>query len=63
MSKKYVVVHAFKDLQDKNKIYQVGEPYPKPANKKITAARLKQLTTKDNRLGEVLIEEVKEETK
>ncbi|WP_373738533.1 hypothetical protein [Jeotgalibaca porci] len=56
----YIVVHAFKDLEDKKKLYQVGDVYPKPKNKKVSEERLKALSTKENKAGKVLIEEEKE---
>lgn len=63
MSKQYQVVHDFKDLQDKNKIYRAGDSFPSPANKKVSAARIAELSGKNNRLGLALIQEVKSETK
>ena len=62
-TKQYRVTHDFKDLQDKNKIYRAGDAYPTPANKKISAERLEQLSSKKNKLGIQLIEEVKTESK
>ena len=47
----YVVVHDFKDLQDKNKIYRAGDVYPSPANKKISDKRIAELKTKSNKNG------------
>lgn len=63
MSKSYRVIHDFKDLRDKNKIYRAGDAYPNPANKKVSAERLKQLSTKENKLGVQLIQEVKDDSK
>lgn len=66
---KYVVLHAFKDLQDidpktkKNKIYKKDETFPNPANKKVSKERIAQLTSTDNKQGRAVIEEVKEEKK
>lgn len=51
----YTVLHDFKDLQDKNKIYRTGETYPTPANKKVSDERLKELQSKNNKLGIQLI--------
>lgn len=31
---KYEVLHKFIDLEDKKKVYDTGDTYPKPANKK-----------------------------
>lgn len=58
--KKYEVLHKFVDLEDKNKEYNVGDTYPKPANKKISHERLLSLSTSDNKRGKVLIKELKE---
>lgn len=56
--KKYEVIHDFKDLQDNNKIYRIGELYPKPANKKIEEERILELLTSENKLGKSVIKEV-----
>ncbi len=37
---KYEVLHKFIDLEDKNKVYNVGDIYPKPAKKKISDERI-----------------------
>lgn len=59
---KHVVVSQFKDLQDKNKVYEVEELYPKPANKKISAERLEELKTKKSKkTGKPFIKEVEED--
>lgn len=66
MAKKetYVVVSDFKDLQDKNKIYHEGDVYPKPANKKVSDERLKELMTKKSqRTGKPFIKKVEDEQK
>lgn len=56
----YRVIHDFKDLQDKNKIYRAGDSYPAPANKKVSDERLNQLLSKNNRQGLAVIQEVSE---
>lgn len=61
--KKFEVIRAFKDLQDKNKEYAVGDAYPNPANKKVSDKRLKELSSTDNRQNRVYIQEVAESTK
>ena len=58
---KYKVIADFKDLQDKNKVYKKDEAFPTPANKKVSAARLKELSSTKNKRGIKLIEEVLEE--
>ena len=57
---KYVAIEDFKDLQDGNKVYAVGDTYPNPANKKISDDRIKQLLGKNNRQGRAVIKEVAE---
>lgn len=53
------VVHWF-DLQDNNHVYEVGDEYPREGYKP-TKKRIKELSSKNNRRGIVLIEEVKED--
>ena len=55
--KKYEVLHKFIDLEDKKKLYNAGDAYPKPANKKIPHERILELSTSDNKRGMVLIKE------
>lgn len=61
MAKKYEVIESFRDSKDKNKLYQVGDSYPKPANKKVSKARIDSLSSKDNKIGKPFIKEVAEE--
>ncbi|MEP9852107.1 hypothetical protein ABDK10_05330 [Staphylococcus aureus] len=62
MSKiKYEVISDFKDGQDKEKIYKVGENFPKPSNKKVSKARIEELSTSENKAGKPLIKEVEQE--
>ncbi|MCG1555432.1 hypothetical protein [Staphylococcus epidermidis] len=58
--KKYEVLHKFIDLEDKNKVYNAGDTYPKPANKKISDERISELSTSKNRRGKALIKELEE---
>lgn len=58
--KKYEVLHKFIDLEDKKKVYNVGDAYPKPANKKVSDERLLDLSTSDNKRGKALIKELEE---
>ena len=61
MEEKYVVVYkAFKDLEDEEYLYKKGDIYPREGFKP-TKARIKELTSKKNKIGEVLIEAVKVE--
>lgn len=59
-NEKYEVLHKFIDLEDKKKVYDVGDRFPKPANKKVSHDRILELSTSDNKRGKVLIKEVKE---
>lgn len=60
---KYIVIRNFTDLEDKNKKYEVNDPFPKPANKKVSEDRLRELSSADNRQGKVLIQKVEPEPK
>lgn len=57
MSKRYIVLYPFRDLQDKNKdfpngkVYAIGDIYSNKASKE----RLEELSTKNNKLGRELI--------
>lgn len=53
----YKVVIDFTDLQDDNHVYLAGEEYPRKGAKP-TKKRIKELSTKDNKRGEALIEAV-----
>lgn len=55
MSKEYKVLTKFRDLQDKERIYNVDDIYEGAQ----TAERLAELSTTNNKIGKVLIEEVK----
>jgi hypothetical protein len=56
---KYVVIKDFKDLQDNNHIYRVGDKYPRKGRPK--KERIEELLGNENRVGEPLIAEVDEE--
>jgi len=56
---KYVVIKDFKDLQDNNHIYRVGDKYPRKGRPK--KERIEELLGNENRIGEPLIVEVDEE--
>ncbi|MCG1795942.1 hypothetical protein K4S62_01665 [Staphylococcus epidermidis] len=58
--KKYEVLHKFIDLEDKNKVYNAGDTYPKSANKKVSHDRILDLSTSDNKRGKALIKEIEE---
>lgn len=56
---KYVVIKAFKDLQDNNYIYKAGDKFPRSGRAK--KERIEELSTTNNKLGEVLIQKVEED--
>ena len=55
----YRVIKYFIDLQDKNHEYNVGDIYPHN-KKKVSASRIKELSTDKNRQGVPLIEKAEE---
>lgn len=63
MPKKYEAIARFRDGEDNGKTYNKGDRFPLPPNKKISAARIKELSSDDNKLGYAVIREVKEEDK
>lgn len=56
---KYEVVAGFRDKED-DKEYFEGDHYPKPANKKVTQKRIKELSSKNNNAGKPLIQKIEE---
>lgn len=64
MSEKYISIREkpWKDLKDNNYIYKKGDDYPRKGLKP-TKKRIEELTTTNNRIGEVLIQKVQDETK
>ena len=55
----YQVIKYFTDLQDNDHEYNVGDIYPHN-KKKVSASRIKELSTDKNRQGVPLIEKVEE---
>lgn len=55
---KYVVIQDFKDLQDNDHIYRVGDEYPRSGRTK--KARVDELASENNKIGQPLIKEVGE---
>ena len=55
----YRVIKYFTDLQDNNHEYNVGDVFPHN-KKKVSASRIKELSTDKNRRGVPLIEKVEE---
>lgn len=58
---KYEVIRDFTDLEDKDKVYKAGDTYPNPVNKKIKKERIEELLSSDNKQGQPVIKEVKEQ--
>jgi hypothetical protein len=55
----YKVVKLFTDLQDNNHKYQVGDEYPR-LGLKPSLARIRELSSNENRQKTILIKEVNE---
>ena len=54
----YRVIERFKDLQDNDRIYEVGEIYQGPKSKK----RIAELSGEEHKIGKPLIEKVNEKS-
>lgn len=54
---KYIVIHRFRDLQDNDKIYEVGDEY----KGKKTKARIAELSSDKNRIRAPLIRKEEEQ--
>ena len=59
---KYIVIHSFKDLQDDNYIYQVGDFYPRKDIKDISDDRIQELSGVNNKIGKSLIKAIEIES-
>lgn len=55
----YKVIERFKDLQDKNRVYEIGDKFP-ATKRKVSEERLEELSGDSNKLGKPVIEEVGE---
>ncbi|MGE6370647.1 hypothetical protein ACQKDB_16085 [Planococcus kocurii] len=55
--KTYVTVQAFRDLEDNEYIYQVGEVYPRNGNESVKSERVEKLLSKENAQGKPVIKE------
>ncbi|WP_245669364.1 hypothetical protein [Caryophanon tenue] len=53
---KYKVIKQFKDLQDNNHIYNVGDKYPRKG--RINKERAEELSSTNNKIGLPLIMEI-----
>ena len=58
----YKVVFKFADVEDGLHVYDVGDTYPRKGVK-ASGRRIAELATCNNKIGRVLIEEVKSESK
>lgn len=56
----YTVIYRFSDLQDHNHVYDVGDIYPREGSDP-KLERIRELASVNNKIGKVLIEEIKEE--
>ncbi len=54
----YRVIERFKDLQDNDRVYEVGDVYQGPKSKK----RIAELSGEENKIGRPLIEKVNEKS-
>lgn len=52
---RHIVIEKFRDTDQK--IYEPGEVYPSPVNKKVTVTRLKELKTNGNKYNRPFIKE------
>lgn len=55
----YKVIIAFRDLQDGDFVYKVGDTYPRDG-KKSTLERTAELMGKENKIGKPLIEYIED---
>lgn len=58
----YKVIRSFADLQDKNRVYNTGDIFPRDGLK-VSKERIAELLSSKNRIHEPLIEEIPEELK
>ena len=59
---KYIVIHSFKDLQDNEHIYQVGDFYPRKDIKDVSDERIEELLSANNKIGKSLIKVIEIES-
>ncbi len=58
---KYIVIYErFKDLEDNEYIYEKGDTYPREGLEP-SKERIKELSTKKNKIGEILIKKQNKE--
>ena len=58
----YKVIKFFTDLQDNNRPYNVGDTFPHIDNSPVSAHRIAELASSDNKQGVPLIQLVEEST-
>ena len=56
----YKVICRFADLKDDNHVYEVGDIYPREGSDP-SFDRIRELAGSENKIGQPLIEEIKEE--
>ena len=63
MGEKYIVISPFRDLQDKNFVYdEIGSEFPAKGRKKPSKKRIEELSTDKNLQGKPLIKKVEEQS-
>lgn len=58
----YKVIYKFADVEDGLHVYNVGDTYPREGVK-VSGRRITELATCNNKIGRILIEEVKSKPK
>lgn len=58
----FKVVYQFADLEDDGYIYQIGDDYPRKGVEPLKE-RILELSSKNNKIGKPLIEEIKDRPK
>lgn len=53
---KYKVIYPFADLQDNKHVYQPGDDFPRNDKRRVSKARIEELSGSDNKIGRPLIE-------
>lgn len=51
------VIKKFRDLQDNDHVYEINDVYPHNPKNKLTAERINELMSNENKIGAPLIEE------
>lgn len=61
MEEKYEVIYSFKDLEDNEHIYIANKDFYPREGLEPSKERIKELSTKKNKIGEILIKKVNKE--